>query len=126
MKKALILAIVGIALAALSSVPPSGKLVGRWQAKLPNNMSAVTAYRPDGTFDVFLNGKTFVSGQYRLNLDTLSVTDPTCGVNYYGSYRLTFITPDSIRLTMIRDTCQGRSSFVSQALGSARVKPSKP
>lgn len=115
-----------LTLAALSVTDPPGRLLGRWQPKLPAAMPNVTVYRPNQTFDIFINGKAFVSGQYRFSGDTLAYDDPTCGTGYAGLYRLTFMGDDSLRLTLLRDTCAARSSFIAQMPTMGRVKTMKP
>lgn len=126
MKQRLTLLISLLALTVLSFDNPPGSLIGRWQQNFSGGITAVTVYRTDGTFDIFLNGKTFVSGKYRVNGDTLAISDPVCGVGYYGTYQLTFITPDSIRQTLIQDTCRVRYNSIQNAPTNGRMKPTKP
>lgn len=115
-----------VLLAVLSFTNPPHKLVGRWKPNMGPDVSAVAAYRTDGTFDIFLNGKTFVSGKYRVSQDTLSISDPICGTGYYGTYQLTYITEDSIRQTLIQDTCRVRRNSVAYSPTMGRVKATKP
>lgn len=126
MKQRLTLPICLLALAPLAFINPPGSLIGRWQQKWPGDLRAVTIYRTDGTFDILLNGKLFVNGKYKLNGDTLAIDDPTCGNGYYGTYQLTFITPDSIRQTLIADTCQARRETIGASPTNGRMKPTKP
>ena len=126
MKKVFILPLIGIVLTLVSSTSPPGKLTGRWQPKMMGGVSAITVYRTDGTFDIFLNNKTFVSGRYKVNQDTLSISDPICGTGYYGTYQLTFITEDSIRQTLIQDTCQVRRNSIGRSPAMGRIKAMKP
>lgn len=126
MKQQLTLLICLLALPALALIDPPGKLMGRWQQKWPGDLMATTIYRPDGTFDILLNGKLFVNGKYKLNGDTLAYDDPTCGNSYYGTYQLTFITPDSIRQVLIQDTCQARREVIGASPTNGRIKPTKP
>lgn len=85
----------------------------------------MTVFRADGTNDIFVNGKTFVSGKYYVRQDTLGYTDPLCGIAYYGTYKLDYFAPDSLRLAVISDTCGGRRrGFDGVKLG--RIKAAKP
>lgn len=126
MKYRLSLPICLLALTALSLDNPPGKLVGRWQPKTPPGVSVVTAFRPDNTFDVFVNSKTFVSGQYWFRHDTLAVSDPICGKEYYGLYSIAFMGEDSVRLTPLQDTCTARRNANIRTPTMGRVKPTKP
>lgn len=114
-----------LALTALSFDAPPGSLIGRWQQNFSGG-TAVTVFRADETFDISVNGKTFVSGRYRVKGDTLAISDPVCGVGYYGTYGLTFLTPDSIRQTLIEDTCRVRRQSIQRAPINGRAKPTKP
>ncbi len=125
MKKAFFLSFIGLALAAVSFTNPPDKLVGRWQQKSAGGISVVTVFRTDGTNDIFINGKTFVSGKYYVHQDTLGYSDPLCNINYYGTYKLNFFAQDSVRLTVLEDTCSGRRrGFDKVTLG--RVLANKP
>ena len=125
MKQRLTLLICLLTLTAFAFINPPGSLIGRWQQKFPG-MTAETVYRTDGTFDIFLNGKTFVSGKYTHKGDTLAISDPVCGVGYYGTYQLTFITPDSIWQTLIQDTCRVRRNSIGRSPTNGRARPAKP
>lgn len=125
MKKAFLLPLSVLASILLSYTNPPGTLVGRWQQKF-SGLTAITIYRADGTFDILVNGKAFVNGKYRVNGDTLAIADPKCGAGYYGTYQLTFITPDSTRQTLIQDTCRIRRNTISEWPANARMKPTKP
>ena len=125
MKKALLFSLGVIAFAIISFTDPVNTIVGRWQQKF-SGITAVTIYRADGTFDILVNGKVFVNGKYKVNGDTLAISDPKCGVGYYGTYQLTFITPDSTRQTLIQDTCRIRRNTISEWPANGRIKPTKP
>jgi hypothetical protein len=125
MKKYFLITLVGVALATISFTNPPNTLVGRWQQTIPGGISVVTVYRAAGTFDMFVNGKAFVNGNYTVRQDTLAYSDPICGSGYYGTYKLAFITEDSIRLSIIQDSCQVRRRSISRVPGSGRVKVAK-
>ncbi|WP_460976561.1 hypothetical protein [Spirosoma knui] len=125
MKKVVCFSLVSLAVAAVSFIQPPDLLVGRWQLKSPDGSSVVTVFRADGTNDIFVNGKTFVSGKYSVRQDTLLYADPICNVAYYGTYKLDFFTQDSVRLTVLADTCGGRRrGFDKITLG--RIIAAKP
>ena len=114
-----------LALTGISFADPPGKLVGRWQMKAPPGQSLITAYRSDGTFDVFVNKKILASGTYRLSKDTLSIADPTCGNGYYGHYRLAFITADSVSQVYLQDSCTARRETITGSPTMGRIKVTK-
>ena len=125
MKKAFLLSLVGSALIALSFINLPDTIVGRWQQKLPGGISVVAVFRADGTNDIFVNGKTFVTGKYYVRQDTLGYADAGCNINYYGTYKLDFFASDSLRLIALDDTCgPRRRGFNNVTLG--RAKPAKP
>ena len=126
MTKMVYTSLVGITLSAVWLTDPPSKLVGQWLPKLPGGVSFVTYYRPNETFDVFINGKTFVSGIYKVSHDTVSLSDPACGVGYYGRYKVAYMRSDSIRQTLIEDTCRARRSSPAHRLPMGRVKATKP
>lgn len=118
--------IVGLALSAAVSVTPPNKLAGRWQTpKFSDGSVLMAIFRENGTFDGFVNGKAFVNGQYYVREDTLGMADASCGAGYYGTYRMNFFAKDSVRFTVIRDTCPGRREG-TDGVAFGRVKPAKP
>ena len=126
MKHVAILAVCLLALTSLAFDDPPAKLVGRWQMKAPPGQSLITAYRSDGTFDVFVNKKILASGTYKLSKDTLLISDPTCGNGYYGQYRLAFITTDSVSQVYLQDSCTARRETIVGSPTMGRIKATKP
>jgi hypothetical protein len=66
MKKAFFSSLVLLALTAAAFIAPPSPLAGRWQKKFRNGDVMMLNFRLDGTYDVFYNGKAFVSGKYTL------------------------------------------------------------
>lgn len=108
MKKQSIIFLAALALATLSFIAPPDTLVGRWQQRF-RGANALLVFRADDTFDVFINGKALTHGKYSVRQDTMAMADPRCNAAYYGTYKLGFITPDSVRFTAIQDTCKARN-----------------
>lgn len=125
MKKIFILSLIGIGLATLSFTTPPNLLIGRWQKRLPNGVVVGALFRSDSSFDGLVNGKFFVSGKYFVRQDTFALTDGGCGRNYYGTYKLTFVTDDSIHFAAIQDTCGGRRRG-NNGLTLGRATPGRP
>ncbi len=107
MKKALIVSLFIAALTAFSFSIPPDTIVGRWQQTV-KGATALLVFRSNNTFDIFINGKVFTSGKYTVRQDTFALADPACRIDYYGTYKLNFFAPDSVRFTAIADTCKGR------------------
>ena len=124
MKKALIFSLGVIAFAAVSFTDPPGMLVGRWQ-QMFKGATALLVFRADNTYDIFVNGKTFVSGQYTVRQDTFALSDPACNAAYYGTYKLSFYAPDSVRFTTLADTCKPRNGAFHN-FTAGRLKAVKP
>ncbi|AUD02086.1 hypothetical protein [Spirosoma pollinicola] len=108
MKKAFLTSIAALALISVSFISPPNPLVGRWQ-QLYKGATALFIFRADSTFDVFINGKAFTHGKYFVRKDTMGMADVSCNGAYYGTYKLGFYAPDSVRFVTIRDTCKGRN-----------------
>lgn len=127
MKKVVILPMLGIAftaLTALSLTIPPNPLVGRWQ-QLYKGATALLVFRADSTFDVFINGKAFTHGTYFVRQDTMGMADVSCNKAYYGTYKLGFYAPDSVRFVTIQDTCKGRNGDLHN-FTVGRVSKAKP
>lgn len=121
MKRHFALLLSGLALTTLSLTEPFPSLVGRWQKRLPDGSVGLGVFRADSTHSSFVNGKQFTSGKYYIRQDTLYVQDDACGP-YYGTYKVTFVTADSIRFSTIQDWCHGRRQG-SDGLTVGRVRP---
>ena len=57
-----------------------------------------------------MNGKLFSSGKSRFKKDTLEEFDPICNAEdyYYSTYKVNFFEGDSMRFTVIEDSCEPR------------------
>jgi hypothetical protein len=108
MKKALIVSLAITALTAVSFMTPPNPLVGHWQQRWRSGAIMLVNFRSDSSYDAFVNGKAFTSGKYYVRQDTVGVSDGVCNMNYYGRYKMSFFAQDSLRWTVIDDTCGGR------------------
>ncbi|QEC44657.1 hypothetical protein [Pseudobacter ginsenosidimutans] len=84
------------------------ELAGRWQLKFKDGSKVLAVFRKDGTHDFFVNGKLFSSGKSSFRNDTLRASDPICKADYYATYKIDFITADSIRFKAVEDSCAPR------------------
>lgn len=128
MKRALIFSLGVIAVAAVSFINPPNPMTGRWQQRFRNGAMMLVNFRPDGTYDAFVNKKAIIIGKYYVRQDTVGISDisdGSCNPDYYGTYKLSFFAPDSVRWNVIEDTCGGRRRGTDKGtLG--RVKADKP
>lgn len=107
----------------VSFTDPPNRLVGRWQKHLPGGMMGMGIFRADSSYDLVINGKVFTSGKYFVRQDTFVDNNGACRLA--GIYKLHFFTQDSVRLTLIQDSCRGRREAY-QGLTMGRVQLTKP
>ncbi len=112
-----------IILVAACSCSPAGKqdLHGKWRLKFKDGSDVLATFRADSTHDYFVNGKLFSSGKSILSGDTLKTMDPICNAEYFATYLVNYISPDSIRFVVVEDTCQPRKRDMD-GVGLRRVK----
>jgi hypothetical protein len=110
---------ITIALAAFIS---EDFLTGRWETK-PSEKGNVTSivFKPDNTFEGFVNRKPFVTGNYTLKDSIFTFSDNGCG-GATGVYKLIlFSNGDSVKFEAISDTCVGRRNGMIRTI-IGRVK----
>jgi hypothetical protein len=93
--------------------PSKYSLTGRWSIlNLDGTPSEETIdFMKDSTYEIALtNGQIGERGYYLLKDSVFSIKNAkdVCGKDYWGLYGLTFHGEDSVRFTLIRDTCAGR------------------
>jgi len=102
--------IICLALICSFTIPDS-RILGRWNKiqKTPEGpIDLIFVFRADSTYDGIVNGKAFVNGRYFIKNDTMSISDNSCNLAYYGTYRLKYFAKDSLLFTAISDTCKQR------------------
>ena len=115
MKTILILA----AMMSLFAFITTGELTGRWETK-PSAKGNVTSvvFKPDNTFEGFVNKKPFVSGTYSYSAgDSLfSFVDNGCQ-GMKGVYKIIFFSnSDSMRFEPISDSCTQRKEGMQRTI----------
>jgi len=94
--------------------------VGQWHAVYGNGMKGHVVFRKDGTAEATFDGQAWkVGGPYKVDGTKLSIADSSCGLTYWCSYKATWYSDDSVRMTVIEDTCTGRRTDVD---GSVLVR----
>lgn len=118
MKSMLILA----AIMLLPFFKTADMLTGRWETR-PSGKGTVTGivFKPDNSFEGYLNKKPFVTGNYSLTDSVFSFVDNGCN-GRRGNYKIIFFSnADSVRFEAISDSCTGRKEGMSR-LVFGRVK----
>jgi hypothetical protein len=85
------------------------KLEGPWETK-PSEKGNVTrvVFKPDNTFEGFVNRKPFVTGKYTFQDDVLTFTDNGCD-GKQGVYKVIFFSnEDSLKFECLFDICTER------------------
>ena len=114
---------VGVVIVLLAFAPKN-KLIGRWETK-PSPKGNVTGVvlNKDNTYEGYVNKKPFVSGNYSLKRNTITIEENGCnGVK--AVYKLIFFShADSLRFEAISDSCMERKEGMQRAI-LGRVKKS--
>ena len=113
--------IISLMALALSSAT---ELTGRWET-MPSEKGNITGvvFKTDNTFEGYVNKKPFVSGAYSFNAtdSILTFTDNGCN-GITATYKIGFFSnSDSLRFTVINDSCTQRREGM-QRLVMGRVK----
>lgn len=114
----------GMIMLMLATLPLANadRLTGRWESP-PSDKGNVTGvvFKPDYSFEGYINRKPFVSGNYTLKDSIFSFVDNGCE-GKQGKYRVIFFSNnDSIRFVPIEDSCAPRLNGMSR-LVMGRVK----
>jgi hypothetical protein len=97
--------------------PPKDRNIGRWKAKYGNDMTGIIDFKADGTFETSFEKSDFkVGGIYITRDDILYIADTSCGENYWGKYRQTFYTDDSVLNNVLEDSCSRRRAGADKAV----------
>lgn len=121
MKQAIKLSAIFFVIAAFAFTPQKHNPVGHWKISYTNGLNEYVDFYKDGTFkSVSIDGQLTHQGNYKMSDDVISVNDKEgCGDNYWGTYKLTFYTEDSVLNTVVEDSCTGRREAVN---GSVLVR----
>jgi hypothetical protein len=84
-------------------------VVGHWNVAYANKITGKFVCEANGHFEATFTGQTWkVGGQYKLDGETMSFTDSTCGFGYWCKYKMHWYTDDSVQVTALLDSCSGR------------------
>ena len=98
------------------------RLIGRWETR-PSENGNVTGvvFKPDSSFEGYVNKKPFVSGRYIFRDSIFTFTDNGCD-GKQGVYKIVFFSnSDSLRFVPLNDSCLERREGMSRLI-MGRVK----
>lgn len=114
-KNHLLLALCAILICAFAVAGKS--MVGRWKVAYGNGAAGYADFRKDGTVEATFTGQDWkVGGPYKVEGNTVSIADSSCGLTYWGSYKANWFSDDSVQMTVIEDTCTGRKSSCDRSV----------
>jgi hypothetical protein len=134
MKSIVLLSLLAMMLfTAFRSNDEPSPLLGRWEFRSVEQgspFSFLLIFRSNGKYDGFMNKKTFVSGTYHMQHDTLYISDPICNSAYQGTYKIEYHgKADSLTFHLIRDSCrarrEGSDGFTYKKVKTATKQPQK-
>jgi len=99
------------------------ELTGRWESKSETGTITGIVFKPDTSFEGYINKKPFVSGTYTYTPEdsVFSFVDNGCD-GARGIYKIKFYSAaDSMRFEVISDSCTQRKEGI-QRLIMGRVK----
>jgi hypothetical protein len=86
-------------------------IVGTWSATYGNGAPGKVVFRSNGTYTAEFTGQGWsVSGKYKLDGNTATITDSICGFGYWARYTSKWASNDSVSFTAVTDTCSGRKA----------------
>lgn len=119
-KNPLLFALYAVIIIGAAFIIAAKTFVGHWRVAYGNGMKGNVVFRKDGTAEATFDGETWkVGGPYKVEGDKLSMADSSCGLTYWASYTAHWYSDDSVRMTIIEDTCTGRRTDVD---GSVLVR----
>ncbi len=113
---------ISVAIFTLFAFAATDKLTGRWESKpsVNGNITGVV-FKPDNSFEGYINKKPFVSGTYAYQDSLFSFTDNGCD-GKKGVYKIIFFSnSDSLRFEPVSDSCDQRRNGMSRLI-LGRVK----
>lgn len=91
-------------------------ILGDWDAHLSHNGKPYVLkahFGSDNSYDGFTDGKLFVTGKYTIDGDVMTISDSLCNEQYEGKYKIAFFAQDSLRFSVIEDTCKMRNQGIN-------------
>ncbi len=120
--KKLLLLLPLCSLLLFAFIPTEKSIVGHWTMFYGNGIKGTSVFRSNGTYEGTFDGHQWkIGGQYKVDGDVSSITDSVCGFGYWGKYKSTWYTDDSLRMTAVEDSCTGRKAN-ADGLVMVRVK----
>ncbi len=109
--------LISVTFMALLAFTVKDKLTGRWETK-PSPKGNITGviFKPDNSFEGYVNKKPFVSGTYTFEDSLFSFVDNGCE-GQRGIYKIVFFSnEDSIRFEPVSDSCDERRNGMTRTI----------
>lgn len=115
--KKLLIVLPFVAVVSVAFAFAGKSLVGRWKAKYGNGPTGHIVFRSNGTAEATFDNETWkVGGPYKAQGNTVSISDSSCGLGYWGKYKDTWYSDDSVGFAVVTDSCSGRKANVDGAV----------
>lgn len=109
MKKMILFIAPCILICSFAFVPLKNIVVGKWKITYKSGMETFIEFRKNETFKTEIPSENFtIEGKYKIKNDMVYITDTSCGGNYWGKYKVTVISNDSVYTEVLEDSCTGR------------------
>jgi hypothetical protein len=116
MKKFILSITACFMLMLIAFIPPTKTLVGSWVIHYGNDQKINLNFNNKGIIKVAIPAEQFtVEGKFKFKDGILYISDSTCGSAYWGKYKETFLSDDSLYSVMLEDSCIPRKSAMDKA-----------
>jgi hypothetical protein len=91
--------------------------VGHWRVAYGNGVTGHAVFTANGHVEATFDGQTWkVGGPYKVDGNTVMISDSTCGFDYWGKYKVTWYSNDSAKVELVQDSCSGRKMNVDKSV----------
>jgi hypothetical protein len=116
MKKIYLLLSMLLFVSIFAFVSIGNSIVGNWKIVYPAGAQVSLEFRKNGTFRTEIPSEHFtIEGKYKMKGDIVYISDSSCGSGYWGKYKYTFFSNDSVYSAVIEDSCYGRKATADKA-----------
>jgi hypothetical protein len=116
MKKFILSLTACLVFALIAFNPREKTLVGNWVIHYGKDLKINLNFNDNGVLKVAIPADQFtVEGKFKFKDGILYISDSTCNSNYWGKYKETFFSDDSLYSIILEDTCIPRKSAMDKA-----------
>ena len=98
---------------SFSSKPIDNSFIGEWKTTFADGGIYRITFNFDGTYTSIVNTMDIThqsSGKYKLEKNKLSILSNSRCTTIWGTYKVTFETDTSFRITLMEDKCEDRAN----------------